>query len=164
MLKISQIGLAIAALVVSLSFQAVWAAEGLPRTVKGVASAGLIQLATTGNPRGLHAELGGRVVDSTAIANAVGQRAVNALLQVDQDEHLAPKALMAPTGEMYAMVAPTITQDNFLLVTASGQVLRMDVGASEGTNRPTVVTDVSAVADGGTPWYVEFWHWITNLF
>lgn len=132
----------------------------LPSTVTGLASDGLVRLATTGNPDGLQSEIGGRIEDSTIIAQTVGQANLDVLLETGQDEHLAPKALVAPTGELYAMVAPTITKDNFVLVTADGRALRMDVGASEGTHRPYRVTKV--VGDGGTPWYVEFWHWLTR--
>jgi len=132
----------------------------LPSTVTGIASAGLVRLATTGNPEGLHEEIGGRIEDSQIIAQTVGQATLDALLETGQDEHLAPKALVAPSGELYAMVAPTITKDNFVLVTADGRALRMDVGASEGTQRPFQVTKV--VGDGGTPWYVEFWHWLVG--
>ena len=130
-----------------------------PEAVSGQASAGLIQLATTGNPEGLHAELGGEITESTIIADTVGQGALNALLDVDQDEHLAPMALVVPNGDIYAMVAPTITKDNFILVTG-GEARRMDVGASEGTNVPFQVNRI--VSDGGTPWYVEFWYWLTG--
>jgi uncharacterized protein YgfB (UPF0149 family) len=130
-----------------------------PEAVSGQASAGLIQLATTGNPEGLHAEMGGDITDSTVIADTVGAEALNALLDVAQDEHLAPKALVAPSGDIYAMVAPTITKDNFILVTG-GEARRMDVGASEGTNVPFQVTKI--VSDGGTPWYLEFWYWLTG--
>lgn len=134
--------------------------NALPTTVTGTASAGLIQLATTGNPEGLHAELGGQITESTVIAERVGQDALNALLMVAEDEHLAPQALIAPTGEIYAMVAPTITKDNFIVVTMAGEAVRMDVGSTEGTNQPFRVTEV--VSDGGTPWYVEFWYWLTG--
>ena len=61
----------------------------LPATVQGTASAGLIQIATTGNPEGLNAELGGEVADSTVIADTVGQATLNGLLDVANDEHLA---------------------------------------------------------------------------
>jgi hypothetical protein len=132
----------------------------LPAPVTGVASAGLIQLATTGNPEGLNGELGGEIDESSIVAQAVGQTALDGLLDIANDEHLAPKALRAPTGEIYAMVAPTITKDNFILVTTDGKARRMDVGASEGTNRPFQVTEI--VGDGGTPWYVEFWYWLSG--
>ena len=134
--------------------------NALPETVTGTASAGLIQIATTGNPEGLQGELGGDIVESAIVAETAGQDALNALLMVDKDEHLAPMALVAPTGEIYAMVAPTITKDNFVVVTRGGEASRMDVGATEGTNEPFRVTDV--VSDGGTPWYVEFWYWLTG--
>ena len=94
------------------------------------------------------------------IAERVGQDALNALLMVAEEEHLAPQALVAPTGEIYAMVAPTITKDNFIVVTMAGEAVRMDVGSTEGTNQPFRVTEV--VSDGGTPWYVEFWYWLTG--
>ncbi len=132
----------------------------LPSTVIGKASAGLLQLATTGNPNGLHRELRGEILDSTIVAEVAGQSVLNALLDIAQDEHLAPKALRAPSGEIYAMVAPTITKDNFILVTKDGSAQRMDVGATEGTQEPFLVTQI--MSDGGTPWYVEFWYWVTG--
>jgi hypothetical protein len=135
-------------------------ARALPATVTGPASAGLIQIATTGNPEGLHTELGGQIEDATIVAGTVGLEKLDALLDTAHDVHLAPKALRAPTGEIYAMVAPTITKDNFILVTTDGMVRRMDVGASEGTNQPFQVTEI--VGDGGTAWYVEFWNWLTR--
>lgn len=135
-------------------------AADLPDTVTGTASAGLIQIATTGNPEGLHRELGGRIEPSSLVAETVGQAALDGLLDVANEEHLAPKALVAPTGEIYAMVAPTITKDNFILVTKDGMARRMDVGASEGTHRPFPVAEI--VGDGGTRWYVEFWYWVTG--
>ena len=92
--------------------------------------------------KGYTKELGGEVVDSSVIAETAGQDALNALLMTDMDEHLAPKALVAPSGEIYAMVAPTITKDNFVLVTRGGEAIRMDVGATEGTNQPFQVTEV----------------------
>lgn len=134
--------------------------NALPSTVTKTASAGLLQLATTGNPEGLQGELGGDIMPSTVIAEKVGQDTLNALLMVDEGEHLAPSALVAPTGEIYAMVAPTITKDNFVLVSMAGEAFRMDVGSTEGTNQPFQVTDV--ISDGGTPWYVEFWYWLTG--
>lgn len=135
-------------------------AAGLPDTVTGAASAGLTQLATTGNPEGLQRELGGDITSSSVIADTVGQSALDSLLDTVREEHLAPKALIAPSGEIYAMVAPTITKDNFILVTADGKARRMDVGASEGTHRPFQVAEI--VGDGGTPWYTEFWYWLTG--
>jgi len=134
--------------------------NALPDTVTGTASAGLIQIATTGNPEGLHAELGGEIVESSIVAETAGQEALDALLMTEEDEHLAPMALVAPSGEIYAMVAPTITKDNFVLVTRGGEAIRMDVGSTEGTNEPFRVTEL--VSDGGTPWYVEFWYWLTG--
>jgi hypothetical protein len=88
------------------------------------------------------------------------QKKVGNLLDLEKQEHLAPKALVTPTGETYAMVAPTITKDNFILVDSQGHARRMDVGDSEGHRMPFVVQTI--VEDGGTPWYVEFWHWITG--
>ena len=82
-----------------------------------------------GNPEGLQAELGGEIVESSVVAETAGQDALNALLMVDKDEHLAPIALVAQSGEIYAMVAPTITKDNFVLVTRGGEAIRMDVGS-----------------------------------
>ena len=130
-------------------------ANELPAAVMGKASEALVTLATTGNPDPLQAELGGTVMSSEALQKKVGN-----LLNLEKEEHLAPKALVTPTGETYAMVAPTITKDNFILVDNQGQARRMDVGDSEGHHMPFVVQTI--VEDGGTPWYVEFWHWITG--
>lgn len=130
-------------------------ANELPSAVMGTASPALITLATTGNPDPLQAELGGTVISSEDLQKKVGN-----LLNLEKQEHLAPKALVTPTGETYAMVAPTITKDNFILVDSQGQARRMDVGDSEGHRMPFVVQSI--VEDGGTPWYVEFWHWITG--
>lgn len=126
----------------------------LPNSLTGKASDALVTLATTGNPDPLHAELGGTVISSEDL-----QKQANASMKLQKEEHLAPKALVTPTGEVYAMVAPTITKDNFILVDRQGKLLRVDVGDSEGHRMPFVVETV--VADGGTPWYVEFWRWIT---
>jgi len=52
------------------------------------------------------------------------------LLILEKEEHLAPKALVTPTGETYAMLAPAITKNNFILVDHEGQTRRMDVGDS----------------------------------
>ncbi|MCB9776340.1 MAG: hypothetical protein H6750_18720 [Nitrospiraceae bacterium] len=130
-------------------------ANELPAAVMGKASEALVTLATTGNPDPLQAELGGTVMSSEELQKKVGN-----LLNLEKEEHLAPKALVTPTGETYAMVAPTITKDNFILVDNQGQARRMDVGDSEGHHMPFVVQTI--VEDGGTPWYVEFWHWITG--
>lgn len=130
-------------------------ANELPSPVMGTASEALITLATTGNPDPLQAELGGTVISSEDLQKMVGN-----LLDLEKEEHLAPKALVTPTGETYAMVAPTITKDNFILVDSEGQARRMDVGDSEGHRMPFVVQTI--MEDGGTPWYVEFWHWITG--
>lgn len=43
------------------------------------------------------------------------------MLNLEKEEHLAPKALVTPTGETNAMVAPTITKDNFILVDSEDQ-------------------------------------------
>lgn len=131
----------------------VYAVE-LPATLSGKASDALLALATTGNPDLLHAELGGTVISSEDL-----QKKANASMRLQKTEHLAPKALVAPNGDIYAMVAPTITKDNFILADSKGNILRVDVGDSEGHRMPFVVETV--VADGGTPWYVEFWRWIT---
>lgn len=129
-------------------------ATELPTSVTGKASEALVTLATTGNPEPLHAELGGTVISSEDL-----QRKASVLMKLQKAEHLAPKALVAPNGEVYAMVAPTITKDNFILADTQGNLLRVDVGDSEGHHRPFVVETI--VEDGGTPWYVEFWRWIT---
>ena len=115
----------------------------------------MVTLATTGNPDPLQAELGGTVISSEDLQMKVGN-----LLNLDKQEHLAPKALVTLNGETYAMVAPTITKNNFILVDSQGQARRMDIGDSEGHHMPFVVQEI--VEDGGTPWYVEFWHWITG--
>ena len=131
----------------------VYAVE-LPATLSGKASDALVTLATTGNPDPLHAELGGTVISSEDL-----QKKANASLRLQKTEHLAPKALVAPNGDVYAMVAPTVTKDNFILADSKGNILRVDVGDSEGHRMPFVVETI--VEDGGTPWYVEFWRWIT---
>jgi len=127
----------------------------LPSAVSGVASDALVTLATTGNPDPLHAELGGNVISSEEL-----QKKVGSLLKLEKQEHLAPMALVTPTGETYAMVAPTITKDNFILVDSQGNVMRMDVGNTEGHRMPFVVQKI--IEDGGTAWYVQFWHWISG--
>ena len=129
-------------------------AADLPASVAGKASDALVTLATTGNPDPLHTELGGTVISSEEL-----QKKANASMKLQKTEHLAPKALVTPTGETYAMVAPTITKDNFILADSQGNVVRVDVGASEGHRMPFVVNTI--VEDGGAPWYVEFWRWIT---
>lgn len=120
----------------------------------GKASKGLITLATTGNPKALRKELGGKIMSSDKIAKRAAK-----LLDLKKKEHLAPKALLTPDGDIYAMVAPTITKDNFIYI-HKGNIMRMDVGNSEGTNKPFVVKDI--VEDGGTNIFVEFWYWLTN--
>ena len=130
-------------------------AASMPSAMAQSASDALITLATTGNPDPLHAELGGTVISSEELQNRVGH-----LLNLEKKEHLAPMALVTPEGETYAMVAPTITKDNFIFVDSTGEVMRMDVGDTEGHRLPFVVQEI--VEDGGTPWYVQFWHWITN--
>lgn len=142
----------VAALVLALAGPS-YSAE-LPASLSGKASDALVTLATTGNPDPLHAELGGTVISSEDL-----QKRANASMRLQKAEHLAPKALVAPNGDIYAMVAPTITKDNFILADAQGNVLRVDVGDSEGHRIPFVVETV--VADGGTPWYVELWRWVT---
>jgi hypothetical protein len=137
-----------------LAFASPGYSADLPASVTGRASDALVTLATTGNPEPLHAELGGTVISSDDL-----QKKANALMKLQKMEHLAPKALVAPNGDVYAMVAPTITKDNFILADRQGNVFRVDVGDSEGHRTPFVVENV--VADGGTPWYVEFWRWIT---
>lgn len=133
-------------------------AAELPSTVKGIASAGLISLATTGNPAQLQKELGGEIVSSAMLRQAAGAAALDKLLDISKSEHMAPMALKAPTGEWYAMVAPTITKDNFILLDQDGIPHRLDVGDNEGTHMPKEVTTIKS--DGGTPWYKEFWYWI----
>lgn len=121
--------------------------------VQGKASKGLITLATTGNPKPLHKELGGKIVSSKDL----GKKAKSLL---KKKEHLAPKALITRNGDMYAMVAPTITKDHFIYV-HKGNIMRMDVGFTEGTNNPSVVTTI--IADGGASWWEQLGHWWDNL-
>jgi len=142
-------------LALMLAFAVPSYAADVPSSLAGRASDALVTLATTGNPEPLHADIGGTVISSEAL-----QKKASSLMKLDKTEHLAPKALVAPNGETYAMVAPTITKDNFIFVDSQGNLLRMDVGASEGHRMPFVVQDI--VADGGTPWYVEFWYWVTG--
>lgn len=144
----------IAATALVLAFAVPGYAADLPASVTGKASDALVTLATTGNPDPLHAELGGSVISSDDL-----QKKANALMKLQKTEHLAPKALVAPNGDVYAMVAPTITKDNFILADRQGNVFRVDVGDSEGHRMPFAVETI--MADGGTPWYVEFWRWIT---
>ena len=138
-----------------LAFAAPGYAADLPSSVSGRASDALVTLATTGNPDPLHAELGGTVISSEKL-----QKKTGSLLNLEKQEHLAPNALVTPSGETYAMVAPTITKDNFILVDSQGNVMRMDVGNTEGHRMPFVVQQI--VEDGGTAWYVEFWYWIAG--
>ncbi len=119
-----------------------------------LASAALITLATTGNPVPLKNELGGTVVDSSQI-KAAGV--------LEQEEHLAPKALLLGDGTLVAMVAPTVTKDNFV-VSKEGVIKRLDVGHTEGTNMPFLVKDVAAVKDGGASIWAQIGHWFDNLF
>ncbi|WNM58031.1 hypothetical protein [Candidatus Nitrospira allomarina] len=81
---------------------------------------------------------------------------VRNLLNLEKQEHLAPKALITQTRKAYAMVAPTITK----VVDSHCQARPMNVEDSEGHHMPFVVQTI--MEDGGTPWYVEFWHWITG--
>ena len=139
----------------TLAFAVPSYAESQTPSMSERASDALVTLATTGNPGPLHAELGGTVISSEELQSRVGS-----LLDLEKNEHLAPKALVTPTGETYAMVAPTITKDNFILVNSKGKAMRMDVGNTEGHRMPFVVEEI--VEDGGTPWYVEFWYWISG--
>ena len=82
----------------------------------GTASDALGTLATTGNPDPLQAELGGTVMSSENLQMKAGN-----ILNLEKDEHLAPKAPVTPNGETYAMVAPTITKNDFILVDSQGQ-------------------------------------------
>lgn len=118
------------------------------------ASAALITLATTGNPVPLKHELGGQIVDSNRI---------DASALLGPEEHLAPKALMMADGTFIAMVAPTVTKDNFVVATR-GNVRRLDVGATEGHRTPFEVKDLDAVKDGGASIFQQIGHWFENLF
>ncbi|HYQ72822.1 MAG TPA: hypothetical protein VET88_12955 [Gammaproteobacteria bacterium] len=139
----------------SLAFAVPSYAESRTPSMSEHASDALVTLATTGNPDPLQAELGGTIISSAEL-----QKTVGSLLDLEKNEHLAPKALVTPNGETYAMVAPTITRDNFILVDSNGKAMRMDVGNTEGHRMPFVVEEI--VEDGGTPWYVEFWYWVTG--
>lgn len=131
-------------------------ANELPSPVMETASQALITLATTGNPDPLQVELGGTVISAEDLQKQVGD-----LLSLEKEEHLAPKALITPAGETYGLVAPAIiTKDNFILIDSEKQVRRMDVGDSERHRMPFVVQTI--MEDGGTPWYVKFWHWISG--
>jgi len=130
-------------------------ATDMSSSVSGSASDALVTLATTGNPEPLRLELGGTVISSQELQDKAA-----GLLNLDKQEHLAPKALVTPDGQTYAMVAPTITKDNFILVDNHGNLMRMDVGNTEGHRMPFVVQNI--VEDGGTVWYVELWYWITG--
>ncbi|MDR4459326.1 MAG: hypothetical protein MRJ67_02215 [Nitrospirales bacterium] len=121
----------------------------------GKGSEALFTLATTANPAPLQAELEGTVISSEDLQKQVGN-----LLNRKKEEHLAPKTLVTPSGETYAMVASTITKDNFILVDSQGLVRRMNVGDSERYRMPFVVQTM--VENGGSPWHVESRHWITG--
>ena len=127
----------------------------MPEMMTDGASDALATLATTGNPDPLQKELGGEIIASAMLMSEAG-----ALLKLEEDEHLAPKALMTPDGEFYAMVAPTITKDHVIFRDNQGHIMRMDVGASEGHRMPFLVHEI--ISDGGTPWYKEFWWWLTG--
>lgn len=119
-----------------------------------IASAALITLATTGNPVPLRDELGGTIVESSEIS---------AESVLTGEEHLAPKALLLDDGTLVAMVAPTITKDNFV-VQVNGEIKRLDVGHTEGHHEPFEVTDVASVTDGGASIFEQLGHWFENLF
>lgn len=118
------------------------------------ASAALITLATTGNPVPLRNEMGGAVVDSSPL---------NATSVLQKEEHLAPKALSLEGDIFVAMVAPTVTKDNFVVIT-KGRAKRFDVGHTEGHNMPFAVKDVDSVKDGGASIFEQIGHWFDNLF
>ena len=120
-----------------------------------LASAALITLATTGNPVPLKEELGGTVVPSSVIETSSSV--------LEDEEHLAPKALMMEDGTLIAMVAPTVTKDNFVIF-SEGSIQRLDVGYTEGTNKPFLVKDVDDVKDGGASALEKVGHWFQNLF
>ncbi|MCH9758456.1 MAG: hypothetical protein K0U19_05035 [Proteobacteria bacterium] len=121
--------------------------------IGSVASAALITLATTGNPSPLQEELGGTIIESNTIA---------AESVLTGEEHLAPDALQLEDGTLIAMVAPTITKDNFVVV-RDGEIQRLDVGFTEGTNTPFLVEDVADVTDGGASIIEQIGHWFDNL-
>ena len=118
-----------------------------------VASAALLVLATTGDPVPLQKELGGKIVESSVIPAAT---------VLEEGEHLAPSALQLEDGSIVAMVAPTVTKDNFV-VFENGAVRRLDVGHTEGTNIPFAVADVDEVKDGGASIWSQIGHWFQNL-
>lgn len=118
------------------------------------ASAALITLATTGNPVPLRNEMGGQIVSSDQLdASSVLQK----------DEHLAPKALRLDGDTYVAMIAPTVTKDNFVVITKD-RPQRLDVGHTEGHNKPFAVKDIDSVKDGGASIIEQIGHWFENLF
>ena len=129
---------------------------GMPMTA-GTASEALIILATTGDPVPLRKEIGGTIISSKAL-----QRRAGPLLDLAKDEHLAPKALVTGDKRIFAMVAPTITKDNFIFVDTNNRLTRMDVGFTEGHRKPFVVTEI--VEDGGASYLAQFGHWLRGLF
>ena len=145
-LKLALLGIFLSALPVSAN-----------EVFKTKASSGLITLATTGNPFPLRGELGGKVISSAKLQEKSGK-----VLDLAQKEHLAPKALVLADGSMYAMVAPTITKDNFIYVGTEGKLMRMDVGETEGHRMPFVVREI--VEDGGASIWAQIGHWFNNLF
>ncbi len=121
------------------------------------ASQALIILATTGDPVPLRREIGGKITSSTQL-----QKRVGTLLDLEKKEHLAPKALITKDGRIFAMVAPTITKDNFIFVDKDNNIRRMDVGYTEGHKKPFVVTEI--IEDGGASYLAQFGHWLRGLF
>lgn len=69
---VSNTGIGASALA-AIFFSGIVAAE-LPATVEGSASEGLIQIATTGNPEGLNAELGGEITSSALLRRLLAKR------------------------------------------------------------------------------------------
>jgi len=143
-------------MVLTLALAPLAACAATPEKMRGGASPALVTLATTGNPVPLRKELGGKIVSSADL-----QKKAASKLNLKKKEHLAPKALITPSGDMYAMVAPVITKDNFIYV-HQGKLVRMDVGWTEGTNKPFVVTQI--VEDGGASIWAEIGHWFSNVF
>ncbi len=124
---------------------------------KGTASQALIVLATTGDPVPLRKEIGGQIISSAKLQKRAGP-----VLDLAKKEHLAPKALVTKDNRIFAMVAPTITKDNFIFVGKDNKLLRMDVGFTEGHKKPFVVTEI--VEDGGASYFAQFGHWLRGLF
>ena len=124
-----------------------------------VAGAALVTLATTGAPGALQEELGGKIVDSSMVSAAT-----MSLLDLDNDEHLAPKALVLEDGTAIVMVAPTITKDNFIVIDGMGAT-RLDAAQGEGEGGKIFKVSADNISeDGGANVFQRIGHGIKGLF